>query len=407
MIQFDERDIMFSRMGLVQGTKKYMEYYKRHPELEEEDNRVREVLRNKMGKKMGVDMEKMQKRMAKMQKAMKILSKLPGKKMSIASGGMPMMGSKNSDEDIVKNTLIKPVLQSASIVNSEANKKKVAKHKVNISPDKMSTLIKEIARYNGADLVGIVELKNHHLYSYRGMAMGMGSCYGEKISLSYKYAIVVAAELKKDYINRAPHTEEILATLRGYADSTITTAKLVSYIKGLGYEAETDNFMKYNSPIVVLAREAGIGELGRSNMIVSKEFGNRLKMGAVLTNLPLIEDGPIDFGLTEFCELCGKCARNCPAKAINNEKEPEIIDGVAVWKHKETKCMEMWAKVGTDCGICMSSCPFSQGVNPELMENMKGNKEVMKKIIKLDEERNGKRAYIKEELDIVKLKETI
>lgn len=402
MRQFDERDIMFSRMGLVQGTKKYTEYYKRHPELEEEDKRVREVSRKRMGEKMGVDMEKMTKRMAKMQKFMKIFSKLPGKKSNMASGDMPMMGPNNSDKDIVNNTLNKPLMQFASMVNREANKKKVVKHKVNISSEKMSKLIKEIARYNGADLVGIVELKDHHLYSHRGDLMGMGSDYGKKINLSYKYAIVVAAELKKDYINRAPHKEEIIATMRGYADSTITTAKLVSYIKELGYEAETDNFIKYNSPIVVLARDAGIGQLGRSNMIVSKEFGNRLKMGAVLTNLPLIEDGPIDFGLTEFCKLCGKCARNCPSKAINNEKEPEIIDGVVVWKHKETKCMEMWAKVGTDCGICMSSCPFSQGVDLDLIENMKGNKEVMKKIINLDEERNGTRAYIKEKLDILK-----
>jgi len=43
----------------------------------------------------------------------------------------------------------------------------------------------------------------------------------------------------------------------------------------------------------------------------------------------------------------------------------------------EMKCMEMWMKTGT--GICMASCPFSQGVDPKLQKNIKGNKDIIKK----------------------------
>jgi hypothetical protein len=51
-----------------------------------------------------------------------------------------------------------------------------------------------------------------------------------------------------------------------------------------------------------------------------------------------------------------------------------MINGVLQWRHNETKCMEMWMKKGT--GICMASCPFSQGVDPELLKNIKGNKDI-------------------------------
>jgi epoxyqueuosine reductase QueG len=107
-----------------------------------------------------------------------------------------------------------------------------------------------------------------------------------------------------------------------------------------------------------------------------------LKIGAVLTDLPLWEDGPVDFGLTEFCRLCGKCARSCPAGAISRD-DPQMINGLWQWEHNETKCMEMWMKKGT--GICMATCPFSQEIDAELVGKMKGNIEIMRKIISLEE----------------------
>jgi ferredoxin len=34
--------------------------------------------------------------------------------------------------------------------------------------------------------------------------------------------------------------------------------------------------------------------------------------------------------------------------------------------------MEAWMKMETGCGICMASCPFSQGADPALLKRMKG-----------------------------------
>jgi ferredoxin len=370
---FDERDTMFSRLGLMKKTKKYREYYQTHPDLQKEDDRVRESTQKTMAKIFSIEpdhMKKRSKRMAVILKIINIFLDITGKKMSMNPDRMLRMGAAGKD-DIIHSAMAKPAARMANLINMEADRQKISKHKVEIDPQEMSAVIKTMALSYGGDVVGIARLKSHHHYSHRGDIFGMGGGYGKRIHLSYQYAVVIASALNKDMVNRAPDKDVQIASMLGYARSSAVTAQLVLYIKSLGYDALTDNFIEYYSPLSPLSADAGIGQMGRCNMVVNKEYGNRLKIGAVLTNLPLIEDGPVDFGLVEFCLACGKCARNCPVKAIS-DGEPEMINGVLQWRHNETKCMEMWMKNGT--GICMASCPFSQGVDPELLKNMKGKK---------------------------------
>ena len=61
MKQFDERDIMFSRLGLIKGTEKYDRYYEAHPDLRNEDDRLREIVLKKVEKGLGIDLGKMKK----------------------------------------------------------------------------------------------------------------------------------------------------------------------------------------------------------------------------------------------------------------------------------------------------------------------------------------------------------
>ena len=395
MKQFDERDTMFSRRGLIKGTKKYNDYYKRHPELQVEDDRVRESTKNMMAKIFGVKPDHLmmtQKIMAIRQKIMDILSSLRIKKIQKDASDMPIMYSSSTDDEIVRShiTITKPALIAAKAINNAAYKQKVSKYKVKTDPEKLTTFIKELALSYGADVVGIARLEKHHHYLYRGDMYGMGVGYGNPISISYQYAIVVASALNKEMINRAARDGVWTAAMLGYARITAVTAELALYIKSLGYEAQTDNFFKYFSPLTPLAAAAGIGQIGRCNCVITKEYGNRLKIGAVLTNITLIEDEPVDFGMVEFCQACLKCAIDCPAKAVSF-KGPEVFNGLLQWRHNDTKCMEMWMNLETGCGICMDSCPFSQGVDPNLIKEMKGNKDIILKIISINEEK--RKAY--------------
>ncbi len=95
----------------------------------------------------------------------------------------------------------------------------------------------------------------------------------------------------------------------------------------------------------------------------------------------------------DFCELCRRCLVNCPSQAIARDSSLSA-DGKKYWENDEIKCISMWASTGYSCGVCMSACPFSQGVDQELVRNMKGNKDVMLQILKEHQAKHGKRACI-------------
>jgi ferredoxin len=59
-----------------------------------------------------------------------------------------------------------------------------------------------------------------------------------------------------------------------------------------------------------------------------------------------------------FCQLCKKCARVCPTAAIPDGPR-QSIDGAQRWQINSEKCYHYWTVTGTDCGRCISVCPYS------------------------------------------------
>jgi reductive dehalogenase len=87
---------------------------------------------------------------------------------------------------------------------------------------------------------------------------------------------------------------------------------------------------------------------------------------AVLTDLPLAPDKPVDFGVHKFCRTCKKCADYCPAKAISPATEPtwEVKGfwnrpGVKAWYRDEPRCRAYLYQAGA-CAICLAVCPYSK-----------------------------------------------
>ena len=61
---------------------------------------------------------------------------------------------------------------------------------------------------------------------------------------------------------------------------------------------------------------AGLGSLGKNTLLINKQYGNFLTLGAILTNLDLKSD-PLS---EELCvENCGLCIDNCPVKALDGK----------------------------------------------------------------------------------------
>jgi len=62
---------------------------------------------------------------------------------------------------------------------------------------------------------------------------------------------------------------------------------------------------------------AGLGKLGRNNLLINRTFGSMIQIGALLTSEKYESDPFADY---EVCrEHCGICIANCPRKALTGE----------------------------------------------------------------------------------------
>ena len=125
------------------------------------------------------------------------------------------------------------------------------------------------------------------------------------------------------------------------------------------FPARAHNLRNYLVLCIPIAIDAGIGELSRMGTLISKEFGPCLKLATVTTDLPMVFDSPVDIGVEEFCEDCKICAESCPSGAVPHG-DRIVVRGVEKWKIKPEACFRVWCETGTDCGVCIASCPWSK-----------------------------------------------
>jgi len=319
--RYDERETVFARDQILQpGTEEYKMFYREHPEWE-----ARDTERRAMGGALG---------------DMGTIDKPHGDanlSAFIASMMMPNYLSRSS--------MIRPLSLTGK--------------KLDIDPEEATRRVKGFAHRLGADLVGITRLNPLWTYSHRGMAgRHEGEEWGRPLEVKHEYAVVLATEMALDLVQTAPHTAGTIETARNYAMGAIISTGLAQFIANLGYMATAEHMMYYQSLLVPLAVDAGLGELGRHGYLITKKLGPRIRLAAVTTNLPLIPDQPVDIGVHDFCTICEKCSDCCPSGSIPRGV-PKEYNGTLRWKLNPETCHDYWAKVGTDCNICMRVCPWS------------------------------------------------
>jgi len=232
-------------------------------------------------------------------------------------------------------------------------------------PEAISRQIKKAATFFGASLVGICRLDRRWVYAsaYRMTSTG-GETEEIHIPENINNVIVVAIEMDYAAIHCSPTCPASVAVGLGYSRMAFTAGLLARFIRGLGFSAyPCGNDTGCSVPMAI---DAGLGEIGRHGILITPRFGPRVRLAKVFTDLPLIPDKPIEFGVWDFCMVCGKCAENCPSGAIPKGEpsaEPHNIcnrEGVDTWHINAEKCLSFWAHNGTDCSNCIRVCPFNK-----------------------------------------------
>lgn len=78
-----------------------------------------------------------------------------------------------------------------------------------------------------------------------------------------------------------------------------------------------------NLSIRLAAVAAGLGEMGWSKVFMSREFGPRQRLGAILTDMPLEPDPLVEPG--SICNRCMKCVKGCLCGAIPHLREKKSV----------------------------------------------------------------------------------
>jgi hypothetical protein len=320
----DERDIVFARNRTIRpGSEQYKTYYESRPENEQFD-----AARRKRGGPLG----------------------------------QPGTIDKPKDRPNVAAAmacLSIPIHLSPSEKYNPPPHPEFHEQRVEMLPETAGSRVKGYALSLGADLVGITEINAFWIYSKRGEIFNDNwDAWGRPIELNHKYAVVFATQMAVDLVGTAPHTPTTIASMANYARGAFIATQLAAYIANLGYSATANHLRHYDAVLVPLAVDAGLGETGRLGYLMTKEFGPRVRLGAVTTDFPLIPDQPLDLGVADFCRICKKCANCCPSNSIPKD-DPKEVNGTLRWKLNAETCFDYWGKVGTDCNICMRVCPWS------------------------------------------------
>ncbi len=223
--------------------------------------------------------------------------------------------------------------------------------------------IKDYAVQLGADLVGIADLER---------VKGIDTIPGNLLNF-FTRAVVIAIQMSPEIFEQIEdeptlHYAHQYAVVNQLLDQI--NLRIQNKILKIGYKAlaipasqtvDREKWMGHISTKAV-AKTAGLGWLGKSLLLVTPQFGPRIRIACLLINAPLISDQP----LSNRCGNCTKCKDACPAKAIYgiswedrpNSREEAIdlgkcisrLEGIAQKQGRQDRI----------CGVCIKVCPWGR-----------------------------------------------
>ncbi len=110
-----------------------------------------------------------------------------------------------------------------------------------------------------------------------------------------------------------------------------------------------------------LAQRAGIGFIGKHTNLISRQLGNWIFVGEVLTNLDLPPDQPE----REYCGTCRRCIDVCPTRAIvaPYQLDARLCISYLTIELKGAIPVELRSLIGDHvfgCDDCLDVCPWNR-----------------------------------------------
>jgi epoxyqueuosine reductase len=216
--------------------------------------------------------------------------------------------------------------------------------------------IREFALSEGADLVGIATARR-----FNGAP---DSHKPEDILPEARTVIVCAKRVPDSVVMEGPGTSYQSVMTALYHELDLIACKLAIYFQKQGAAAipvpSDEPYYDWNpdelhgrgdSSHKHAAQAAGLGRLGKNSLLITPEFGNRVNLVSVVTNLDLEPDSAVEEELCPSkCMLCVEC---CPVKAIGDDQQ---VNQRACRAHSLVKLPK--GQIIYSCRECRKVCPI-------------------------------------------------
>jgi len=328
-LSIDERDTLFARMAWPEGSAAREDYYARHPEKKERDDALR---------------------------------------------GLPELGSPESPTYDPLGSPVTDALFSLLGDLRPLSEGPALGEPAETDPAKLTRWALGLVSFLGADDAGIAAMGPALYYSHRGRHEAF---YGTPVNENFPFALVISVAMDPAMIHKGPRAAEMAESARGYLRCGVAAIAAAQCIRQMGYRARAHTDGNYLVAASRVAAEAGLGVFGRSGLLLHRRFGPCHRLSVVTTDMPLIPGSPDPSGplVKTFCEACARCARDCPALAIPSGP------AAGGWPLDREGCYETWRRVGTDCGICISTCPFTTRPDWNELEETGGDTEKLQSLL--------------------------
>ncbi|MDD3985684.1 MAG: 4Fe-4S binding protein [Methanobacterium sp.] len=187
-----------------------------------------------------------------------------------------------------------------------------------------------------------------------------------------KTVIVIGLPVQLPIVETAPSiyyhehykTVNILLDTKAYEISNFLTEMGYPsiYLPRDGY-GDIDILLK--NPITFFSHKhaaflAGMGSFGENNVLLTKEYGPRVRFTSIFTTTPIEGDNVTG---VDLCKHCQRCVSQCPVNAIHESKGskefPLPMDKIGC----ATRSKELRKKYTSPCGICIKICPIGNDRN--------------------------------------------
>lgn len=173
------------------------------------------------------------------------------------------------------------------------------------------------------------------------------------ISIAFPYLYFRGAQ-KAPYFSKYTQGYDYHKVVKKYLD------KICDFIVAEGGKA-IGTVDSNSLPERYIATLAGIGFIGKNNLLITERYGSYVFLGEIITDLEIA----VDTKKSSLCGECDICLKACPTSSITeSESNPNICLSYISQKKEVDEYLEVLKGRLFGCDTCQDVCPFNK--NAEL-----------------------------------------